>query len=324
MDAQMLIPVFIFVGVLVAAWLGGALTGNRRSAVRRRLDDHAVQVAVDEAKRLDRVKVLKQQTYSSLPILNAILSHVRPARTAAHDLAKANVSLTVPQYLTIRLAASAVAFVLVVFATGSVWFGPPAALVILIAPRIVLIVHAGRRKKAFEAQLAEAIDLIVNALRAGYAFLQAIEAASRDLEGPIQEELARVIEEINLGANPAAALAAIGDRIDSYDFGLVATAVSVQRTVGGNLAEVLGNIAQTIRERRRIRGEVRALTTGPRVSSYVLGAIPLFLLAWFSATNASYRDVMLHSAIGKAMVIGAAVWSTIGLFLSRKVAGVEY
>jgi tight adherence protein B len=105
---------------------------------------------------------------------------------------------------------------------------------------------------------------------------------------------------------------------------LVATAVSIQRTVGGNLAEVLENIAATIRERRRIRGEVRSLTTGPRVSSYVLGAIPILLLSWFSSTNASYRDVMFHSTAGKAMIGFAAVWSLLGLIISRKVAVAEY
>jgi tight adherence protein B len=324
MDAQLLVPALIFVAVLGAAWMASSLTTGRRATVRRRLDDHAVQVAVEDAKRLDRIRVLKQQTYSSLPIVQVILTHLRPARTAAGELTRANASLTVSQYLFLRLVLGAVAFALASFFSGIIWLGFPAAIVAIMIPRIALVVLARRRHRAFEAQLAEAIDLLVNALRAGYGFLQAVEAASRDLEGPIQEELARVVEEINVGANPAAALAAIGDRIDSYDFGLVATAVSIQRTVGGNLAEVLENIAKTIRERRRIRGEVHSLTTGPRVSSYVLGVIPLGLLCWFSATNAPYRDVMFHSPAGKAMIGFATVWSLLGLIFSRKVAVAEY
>jgi tight adherence protein B len=324
MSTQLLVPALIFASVLGAAWLASSLTGGRRTTVRRRLDDHAVKVAVEDAKRLDRIRVLKQQTYSSLPILQAILAHLRPARTAARELTRANAPLTVTQYLAIRLILGVGTLLLALFAIGSAWIALPAAIIAMILPRIGLNVRARRRHRAFEAQLAEAIDLLVNALRAGYGFLQAVEAASRDLEGPIQQELARVVDEINVGANPAAALAAIGDRIESYDFGLVATAVSVQRTVGGNLAEVLENIAKTIRERRRIRGEVRSLTTGPRVSSYVLGAIPLGLLLWFSATNAAYREVMFHSTAGKSMIGFATVWSLIGLFLSRKVAVAEY
>lgn len=324
MDARLLVPALVFLAILGIAWAATSLTRGRRATVRRRLDDHTVQVAVEDAKRLDRIQVLKRQAYSSLPFLERILSHLRPARTAARELVRAGASLTVTQYLLIRLALGGVACLAVWFATGSIWPAVPAAAVAIMVPRVVLVVLTRRRLQAFEAQLAEAIDLVVNALRAGYGFLQAIDAASRDLEGPIREELARVVEEINLGANPAAALAAIGDRIDSYDFNLVATAVSVQRTVGGNLAEVLENIAKTIRERRRIRGEVRALTTGPRVSSYVLGVIPLGLLLWFSATNPAYREVMFHSPAGKAMIGFATVWSSIGLFLSRKVAVTEY
>jgi tight adherence protein B len=324
MDTQLLVPALIFVVVLAAAWTVSSLTSGRRSAVRRRLDDHAVQVAIEDARRLDRIQVLKQQTYSSLPILHALLSRVRPAHTAARELALANIRLTVPQYLLLRLVAGAAGVLILGLVVGSFVIALPVAIVGLMLPRIVLIIRARRRQKAFEAQLAEAIDLIVNALRAGYGFLQALEAASRDLEGPIKEELTRVVDEINVGANPATALAAVNDRIDSYDFGLAATAVSVHRTIGGNLSEVLENIANTIRERRRIRAEVRALTTGPRISSYILGLIPLGLLLWFSATNAAYRDVMFHSAAGKAMIAFATVWSLIGLFMSRKVAVAEY
>jgi tight adherence protein B len=324
MDAQVLVPALVFVAILGAVWVGTAATSGRRTNVRRRLDDHAVQVTVEDAKRLNRINVLKQQTYSSVPVAQAVLAHLRPARTAAQELARAGSRMTVAQYLFIRLVAGGVAAAVVWLATGLIWLAPPVAVVALMLPRIVLRFLARQRLHAFEAHLAEAIDLIVNALRAGYGFLQALEAASRDLEGPIREELSRVVEEINVGANPAAALAAIGDRVDSYDFNLVATAVTVQRTVGGNLAEVLENIAKTIRERRRIRGEVRALTTGPRVSSYVLGLIPLVMLIFFSLTNSSYRDVMLHSSAGQLMIGFAAVWSSLGLFLSRKVAVAEY
>ena len=324
MDVQVLVPALVFVAMLGAVWVGTSATSGRRTTVRRRLDDHAVQVAIEDAKRLDRIRVLKQQTYSSLPVVQSVLARQRPAKTAAHELARAGSHLTVAQYLLIRFAVGGAAAAVTALTTGLIWLAPPVALVAVILPRIVLKVLAHRRLQAFEAHLAEAIDLIVNALRAGYGFLQALEAASRDLEGPIRDELSRVVEEINVGANPAAALAAIGDRVDSYDFNLVATAVTVQRTVGGNLAEVLESIARTIRERRRIRGEVRALTTGPRVSSYVLGMIPVAMLIWFSVTNSSYRAVMLHSSTGQMMIGFAAVWSSIGLFLSRKVAVTEY
>jgi tight adherence protein B len=268
--------------------------------------------------------VLKQRVYSSIPLVQAMLKRFGPARTAAVELTRASVKLSVSQYLLLRLLTGAMTAFLMVVVTGSLLPAPLGVILGVMLPRIYLVVRAHRRKKAFEAQLAEAIDLLVGALRAGYGFLQAIEAVTRDIDDPMREELQRAVEEIALGISPADALAAINDRIDSYDFGLLATAISVQRSVGGNLAEVLENIANTVRERRRIRAEVHAITTGPRVSSYVLGLIPLGLLVFFSTTNQNYRDVMFHSPIGKAMLIFATVWSLLGLFFSRKVARVEY
>ena len=123
-------------------------------------------------------------------------------------------------------------------------------------PRVALILQARRRRIAFEAQLAEAIDLLVGALRAGYGFLQAMEAVTKEIGDPMREEFVRVIDLVKVGTPPADALLELPKRIDSYDLSLFVTAVTVQRTIGGNLAEVLENIAETVRERRRIRAEV--------------------------------------------------------------------
>ncbi len=324
MDPQIAVPALVFIAVLGATLGLTRLRRGRHAALQRRLDIHAMQVNVEESRRLEHVQVLKQRVYSSIPLVQALLKRFGPARTAAEELTRANVKLTVSQYLLLRLLTGAMTAILLVTLTSSLLPAPIGAIAGLMLPRIYLVVRAHRRKKAFEAQLAEAIDLLVGALRAGYGFLQAVEAVTRDIDDPMREELQRAVEEIALGISPADALAAINDRIDSYDFGLLATAISVQRSVGGNLAEVLENIANTVRERRRIRAEVRAITTGPRVSSYVLGLIPLALLTFFSSTNQNYRDVMFHSPIGKTMLIFATVWSLLGLILSRKVAQVEY
>ncbi|MDP9472487.1 MAG: type II secretion system F family protein [Chloroflexota bacterium] len=325
MDSSMFIAVMAFVGTLAVAFVVSTLAERRQPAVvRRRLDDHAVDVRLSEAKRLDRIKVLKGQTYSSIPALNAMLARFKPARTAALDLLYSQVRLSVPQYLLLRLVLAVGLY----FALQAVGWGAllsaSAGLVGLMLPRVLLILQARRRRAAFEAQLAEAIDLLVGALRSGHGFIQGIEAVARDIGQPMSGELTRVIEEINLGVNPTDALEAITQRIESYDFTLFGTAVSIQRSVGGNLAEVLENIANTVRERRRVRAEVKALTTGPRVSAYVLCLIPVGLLAFFSAVKDEYREVMFLSPFGRFMIGFAVVWSLLGLFFTSKVAKVEY
>ncbi len=273
---------------------------------------------------LERVNVLIEQRYSSVGAVDAVLRRFKPARSAVGELVRANVRLSVSQYLLVRCLAGAILYVAVKTVTGIPLLALPAILAGLMLPRLALGYLARRRHAAFEAQLAEAIDLIVGALRAGYGFLQAIESVTNEIADPMREELARVIDQVNVGAPAADALQEMRKRIASYDLALFVTAVTVQRTIGGNLAEVLENISETVRERRRIRAEVLAITTGPRVSSYVLGVFPLGLMLFFLAVDANYRQIMLHERVGHIMLGGAGTWSMLGLFLSTSVSKVEY
>lgn len=313
----------VFVGVMALVIALVVATGGRRRGVRRRLDVHVVQVSTEEAKRLDRFNVLKAETYSAIPLLNAVLARTGAAQTARTELRQADVKLTAFQYLFGR----------VVFAKGlsaAIWLvGQPlliplGAVAGVALPRLWLRFRARRRRKAFEAALAEAIDLIVGALRAGHGFLQGLESVTKEMEGPMRTEFTRLLEQVHVGVNPVDALVEMTERIDSYDLALFTSSVSIHRRVGGNLAEVLENIANTVRERRRIRAEVFALTTGPRVSSYVLCLIPILLLVAFCLISADYREVMLNSQAGHAMIGFASVWSLLGLFFSQKVAKVAY
>jgi len=323
-DNPIILTGVVFVGVLALAYLVTVITTQDETKRRRRMDEHAVPVAVREAKRLERRHVLKDYSYSSVGLVNAVLGRLRPAQTAAVELTRSNVALGVAPYLIGRVLLAVVAFYIVRTFTGSLIFAIPAVPVGLMLPRIVLIVKARRRHKAFEGQLAEAIDMMVGALRAGFGFLQSIESVSTEMPNPIRQEFARVLEQVNVGTPPVVALAELPERIDSYDLDMFVTAVTVQRSVGGNLAEVLENIAETVRERRRIRAEVHAITTGPRVTSYILGLFPVGLMMFFLTTDDYYRQIMMDHLIGKLMLGFAGVWAFIGFLLSSAVAKVEY
>ena len=324
MNNPMVLTASVFIGVLSVVLLVSTLV-NRGSALRRRrLDDHTVGIRIKEPKRLERHSVLKEYNFSSIGLLNTILRRLKPAQTAAVELLRANSPVTVTQYLLGRILLAAAAFFVVNAVTGVLLFAIPIAPVVLMLPRVMLVVLAKRRLKAFEGQLAEAIDLMVGALRAGYGFLQSIDAVSSEMPNPTREEFGKVLEQVNVGTTPTAALAHLAERIASYDLDMFVTAVTVQRNVGGNLAEVLENIAETVRERRRIRAEVQALTTGPRVSSYILGLFPIGLAAFFMLTDDNYRQIMTSELIGKIMLGGAFVWSLIGFALSTTVSKVEY
>jgi len=321
MSTQLTIAIAVFVVVVAFVLLVASITQRRPETVRRRLANHNVDVSAAEAKRLERIALLKRQIRGSGPERGRLR---RPADTAARELGRAGWDLSVRKYFLLRIVAALVTYLIAIAFTRSGLLALPVALVGLAVPRIWIRRVAKQRVKAFEAQLAESIDLLVGALRAGHGFLQGLESVANQIQDPIRKELTMVMEEVNVGVSAVDALQAMGERLPSYDFALLISAISVQRQTGGNLAEVLENLAATVRERRRVRGEVHALTTGPRVSSYVLAAIPVLLFVYFIAISSEYRDVMLRTLYGHMLLGLAAVLSMLGFIFSRKVAKVEY
>ncbi len=144
-------------------------------------------------------------------------------------------------------------------------------------PRFYVRTMAKRRMQAFDGQLSDTLNLWVNALRSGYSVLQSMEAIATELPAPVSVEFERVVQEVRLGLSVEQALANMHRRVPSEDLDLVITAVNIQREVGGNLAEVLDTISFTIRERVRIKGEIRTLTAQGRVSGWIISLLPIAL-----------------------------------------------
>ena len=324
MTDQQLLSIAVFIGVIALFFLITTLIHRREDGIRRRLTRHIVAVETHEGRRLERIEVLKDKTLGAVPSQNPLVSRLKPAEAAGFELIRAGFPPRIRRYQTGRIVFGAVVAVVAIVVAPSVLFAVPAFAVGALLPRLWLRRKGTQRVKAFEAQLAEAIDLLVGALRAGHGFLQGLASVADQIEDPGKFEFSQVIDEVNVGVAPDDALVAMSNRVPSYDLGLLVSAISVQRQTGGNLAEVLENLAATVRERRRIRGEVMALTTGPRVSSYVLAAIPTLLYVYFNLISSDYRRVMNHTTYGHLLLATAAVLSIIGYVTSRKVAVVEY
>jgi tight adherence protein B len=204
------------------------------------------------------------------------------------------------------------------------------ALLGFLAPRFWLNRRKGGRLNAFNKQLPDTVTLIANALRAGSSFLQAIELVVRESRPPISTEFGRVIREVNLGLPFDLALENMVKRVKSEDFELMATAIAIQHQVGGNLAEILDSIAFTIRERIRIKGEIRTLTAQQRLSGYVVGALPFFLAFFIFLAAPTFFDPMflkppevLGIPLG-VILLGVAVMSMgAGFMFIRKIVDIE-
>lgn len=181
-----------------------------------------------------------------------------------------------------------------------------------------------KRLKKFNEQLGEALPLMSSSLRAGFSLLQTIDILQKETAPPLSVEMGRALREMKLGTSTEEALSNMTKRVGSDDLELIVTAVGIQRAVGGNLAEVLDNISSTIRERVRIKGEVKTLTAQGRISGTIVGLLPLILAAFIFVTNPDYVMVMVRHPLGIAMLVGAVISEAIGAFLIKRIVNIEY
>jgi tight adherence protein B len=173
-----------------------------------------------------------------------------------------------------------------------------------------------KRMANFNAQISDALTIMANSLRSGFSFLQAMDMVQRELPDPIKKEFFRTFREINLGTSTEEALQNLVKRVGSDDLDLVITAVLIQRQVGGNLAE-------TLRERMRVKREVRTLTAQGRISGLIIQLLPAFLAAFLFFTNRPYIMELFTDRLGQIMLTVALVNEAIGIYLIRKIVDIN-
>jgi tight adherence protein B len=254
----------------------------------------------------------------------------------ARELARADLALKPTEFLVIRAAALlglpllfiGLSPLISLFASPIAWIG--GLLLGYWLPKFWLGRRKSKRLKAFNTNLADTIMLLANSLRAGSSFLQAVEMIVRETQPPISTEFARVIREVNLGLPLDEALANLQRRVRSDDLDLMTTAIAIHHTVGGNLAEILDTIAFTIRERVRIKGEIRTLTAQQRMSGYVVGFLPIALVLLLSVIAPTFMAPMLQKPpelmglpAGMFILAGGGIMMLIGFILIRRIVDIE-
>ncbi|MEX1134737.1 MAG: type II secretion system F family protein, partial [Acidimicrobiia bacterium] len=237
-------------------------------------------------------------------------------------LEQANIPMTPGEAILSMFGLSAVGGVfLAIFSgpvTGAIVFG------ILLLFFIFMIRYAGgREKRKFEKQLPDTLTLLSTSLRAGYSLLQAIEAVATEAPEPTSREFSRGVTEARLGRTVSDALQGIAERTQSQDFEWATMAIEIQREVGGNLAEVLQTVADTMLSRNRLKGEIRALTAEGRISAFVLGALPFALATFLWFTNRDYLLPLLESPTGRIAIFAGALLMAGGIFWMKKIVDIE-
>jgi tight adherence protein B len=250
------------------------------------------------------------------------------------DLAQADVPMRPSEYLLTRLVLTVVGLVV-----GFYLFGNPVVSAVVLgslgflAPPIFVKVHQNKRRTKFVKQLADALMLLTNSLRSGYSFLKGLELVAKEMSDPISKELHRTLREVNLGATIEDAMQNLGRRVNSRDLDIVISAYLVQKEVGGNLTEIMQKVAETIRERLRIQGDIKVLTAQGRLSGFFVGMLPVIVgcLIWMSSPD--YFTVMfgppMFPLFGFAVPLGyiligaAIIWQLIGAYLIWKIISIE-
>ena len=188
---------------------------------------------------------------------------------------------------------------------------------------LFLNIYISRRQQAFTNQLGDMLQMVSNAMRAGFSFLQAFELIAREMDAPIGREVQKVVSEINVGATVDTALENMQKRVQSADFELVVTAVLIQRQVGGNLAQILDTIGATIEERVNVKREVKALTAQGRASGYLLSGLPFALGLILYTMNPDYLKPLWTETYGRMAIMLALVFQVIGFMVIRKIVDIK-
>ena len=295
-----IILILLIIGVIVSVT-------SERSLVEERLGRYLEDEKQEESERNAGRSIATEW-------LNRRVASSSMGDRVARELARADLKFKVAEYFAlVFISTVATAFVayLIQPLIASVVIG---AVIGFFLPRFYVKRQQTVRLIKFNEQLSDMLNLMVNGLRAGYSTMQALEAVSRELPSPISDEFRRVVQEMQIGITMEKSLENLLRRIPSEDLDFVVTAINVQREVGGNLSEILDTISFTIRERVRIKGEIRVMTANVRTSATVLSMIPVFLSAalWFVSPE------YIGSFFDRGPVCG---WLAVGLIVGMIASG---
>jgi tight adherence protein B len=262
----------------------------------------------------------------SSAVVSRALSTSAYATRWQFQLDRAGVNLRPSEYFLLRVIL-ALMTVVVISAIGRNTLSFIVSVLIAAAaymlPAIWVNLKTTRRIRAIEGQLVETITLISNALRAGFAFAQGVDVAAKRAGPPISVELNRMLLDINLGMSTEDALTSMNNRIGSEDLDMVVTAILIQRNSGGNLAEVLESVAETMRDRERIKGEIKTLTSSQRFTGWVLSLWPICIAFLFFLINPGIMSLMWTTQAGVVLLFIWAGLNLLGIIALQKILSID-
>jgi len=315
-------PVLLFIVLLVVSFgvlLWMLAPSKRENEIQRQLRDIGNLYTVDAS----GTNILKQQSLSAIPWVNRILVKFPGAMGLQLFITQAGSRWSVGTLIIGSLVLACFA------AWGATLALPTAWLALLLGmvgggiPYLYLYWKRQGRFKKFDAQLPEAIDLMARALRAGHAIISAVEIVSQETPEPLAAEFRTVFDEQNLGLAIREALLNLVSRVPTDDVRFLATAILLQKETGGNLAEIMDKAASVMRERIRLKGQLRVYTAQGRMTGWFLCFLPFFVFGLISVVNRDYERLLWTSAIGVRLIYGALALMFLGVYTIRRIINIK-
>jgi tight adherence protein B len=340
-DTPVLIATAAAAGTVLLLFL--ALTAGRRESATDRIKSYATSIHTEtlldpEERRRSQASLRGALSNSAaLGAFNRAIERRSWSEEMARDLARADLALRPGEYVAIRVGVILLAVGICYLLGSTAVPGLLNPLVLIAAgftgfvlPRLYIARRQAQRLRAFNQALADTITLVANALRSGSSFLQSIELVVRETQPPVSTEFSRVVREVSLGRPLEQALQNLVRRVGSDDLELMTVATTIQYQVGGNLAEILDTISFTIRERVRIKGEIRTLTAQQRLSGYVVGFLPIALVGVLSVLAPRFMSPMferppevLGLPFGVILLSVGATMMAIGFMFIRRIVNIK-
>ncbi len=324
--AKILILVLGLAAIAMLAWVVMSVIVPDDNNLTRRLEVYDESYGVEEPEEFTGLA----ESHTTVPIIQRAVEFTGDMaekrgvlETVESKLEQANLPLRAPEAMFFTAVGAIILTALFFVLTGNILVAIVVLIVAAILPTAILNFLIRRRQKAFRAQLPDMLTLLAGTLRAGYSIGQGFESCSTEVSDPMGRELRRVVSETRLGRSLEESLESVAERMQSDDFSWAVMAIRIQREVGGNLAELLLTVADTMTQRERLRREVSTLTAEGRISAFIIGGLPPALAAVMFVMNPSYIKLLFTPGIGYALVIAALVMMGIGFAWMKKCITIE-
>ena len=313
--AVVFVAVFAIVVLLTAAT--GVVTKQRQKLVLERLE--SVAMAGRRRPEEEGFSLLREEMLRSLPALDRWLLQLDWFPQVRKLLLQADLKWTMTGLLMKCLAAGAATDLLVYWRTLTLPFAMIIGGVAATGPLLYVLYKRSEKFAAFEAKLPEALDLMVRALRAGHGLMAAIEMVAKELPDPIGGEFRKCFEEQNFGLEFREAMLNLAERVPTHDIRLFVTAVLIQKESGGNLAEILEKVAYVMRERFRLRRQVRVHTAQGRLTGWILGTLPVVVGVALYIIDPAHMSKLWQHPLGLKLMYAATAMTLLGGLIIRKI-----